>query len=443
MNDDEASDYEAIVERLLTLHPRRIDLSLDRMWRLLKALGEPQRRVPPVIHVAGTNGKGSVVAFMRAALEASGRSVHVYTSPHLVRFNERFRIGAPGRGELLSDRALAQALTEVERANAGAPVTVFEVETAAAFLLFSRRQADVLLLEVGLGGRLDATNVIERPLASVVTPVSMDHLEFLGDTIEAIAAEKAAIFRSGVPAIVAPQSDAALAVIERQAMKVRAPLKIAGQHWNVHKERGRLVYQDDDGLLDLPAPRLAGPHQFDNAGTAIAALRAAGLGLPASAFEQGLVKAEWPARMQRLAHGTLKDLLPEGSELWLDGGHNADGGRAVASAVGEIEERVPRPLVLIVGMLTTKDAAGFLRNFAGLARRVIAVPIPKQDKSYTGEALANVAREAGIPADSADTLQDALRAIGALALAPPPRVLIAGSLYFAGEALRQNGTPPD
>jgi dihydrofolate synthase / folylpolyglutamate synthase len=443
MNDDEASDHKAIVERLLTLHPRRIDLSLDRMWRLLKALGEPQRHVPPVIHVAGTNGKGSVVAFIRAALEASGRSVHVYTSPHLVRFNERFRIGAPGRGELVSDRALAQALTEVERANAGAPVTVFEVETAAAFLLFSRHPADVLLLEVGLGGRLDATNVIEQPLASVVTPVSMDHLEFLGDTIEAIAAEKAAIFRRGVPAIVAPQSDAALAVIERQAMKVRAPLKVAGQHWSVHKERGRLVYQDDDGLLDLPAPRLAGLHQFDNAGTAIAALRAAGLGLSASAFEQGLVKAEWPARMQRLAHGALKDLLPEGSELWLDGGHNADGGRVVASAVGELEERVPRPLVLIVGMLTTKDAAGFLRNFAGLARRVIAVPIPDQDKSYAGAALAKAAHEVGIPADSAGTLQDALRSVDALALAPPPRVLIAGSLYFAGDALKQNGTPPN
>ncbi len=432
------SDYETIIARLLALHPKRIDLSLDRMWRILDALGHPERRVPPAIHVAGTNGKGSVVAFMRAILEAAGQRVHVYTSPHLVRFNERFRIG----GVLVSDADLAELLAEVERANAGEPITVFEVETAAAFLLFARHQADVLLLEVGLGGRLDATNVIEKPLASVVTPVSMDHLEFLGDSIEKIAAEKAGIFRRGVPAVIAPQADAALAVIERKAETVRAPRHVAGQHWHVHKERGRLVYQDDDGLLDLPAPRLFGPHQFDNAGTAIAALRAAGLRLPQSAFEAGMAKAEWPARMQRLAQGALRDMIPEGAELWLDGGHNAEGGRAVAAALGDLEERVPRPLVLVVGMLSTKDCAGFLRNFAGLARRVIAVPIPHQEKSLSGEAVADAARSVGIPADAAATLKDALRAVERLALQPAPRILLTGSLYFAGEVLSQNGTPP-
>ena len=438
--------YEPIINRLLTLHPKRIDLSLDRMWRILDKLGHPERRIPPVIHVAGTNGKGSTVAFMRAVLEAAGRSVHVYTSPHLVRFNERFRLGAQNPqesgGKLVSDEALADALMECERANGSEPITVFEIETAAAFLLFARNPADVTLLEVGLGGRLDATNVIDKPLACAITPISMDHLEFLGDTIEKIAAEKAAILKRDVPAAIAPQSDAVLAVIEKEALRVRAPLRVAGEHWNVHGERGRLVYQDDDGLLDLALPKLVGRHQTDNAGTAIAALRASGLGLPLAAFEAGLARAEWPARMQRLAQGKLKALLPPESELWLDGGHNADGARAVAVALGDLEERVPRPLVMIVGMLTTKDSSGFLRNFAGLARRVIAVPIPRQEKSVPAETLVDIARSVGIPAESRDTLEMALAAVVRLDLAPAPRVLITGSLYLAGEVLALNGTPP-
>jgi dihydrofolate synthase/folylpolyglutamate synthase len=437
------SAYQPIIERLLTLHPKRIDLSLDRMWRILDALGHPERRIPPVIHVAGTNGKGSTVAFMRAMLEAAGRSVHVYTSPHLVRFNERFRIGAPGGGELVSDEALAEALLECERANGGEPITVFEIETAAAFLLFSRNPADVTLLEVGLGGRLDATNVIDKPLASAITPVSMDHLEFLGDAIEKIAAEKAGILKRGVPAAIAPQPEAALAVIERAAHGLRAPLRICGEQWHVHSERGRLVYQDDDGLLDLPLPKLPGRHQLDNAGTAIATLRAAGFALPMQAFETGLGKAEWPARMQHLSHGALKQLVPAGSELWLDGGHNTDGGRAIAAALGDLEERVPRPLVIIVGMLTTKDNVGFLRNFTGLARRVIAVPIPRQEKSVPPETLVDIARGIGLPADSRDSLEAALIATGHLGLMPAPRILITGSLYLAGEVLALNGTPPE
>jgi dihydrofolate synthase/folylpolyglutamate synthase len=435
--------YDSIIARLLTLHPRRIDLSLDRMWRILDALGHPERRLPPLIHVAGTNGKGSAIAFMRAVLEASGRSVHVYTSPHLVRFNERYRLGAPGGGKLVSDEALAAALEECERVNGAEPITVFEIETAAAFLLFSRHHADALLLEVGLGGRLDATNVIERPLASVITPVSMDHLEFLGDTIEKIAEEKAAILRPGVPAAIAPQSGRVLAVIERQARRVRAPLRVAGEHWNVHEERGRLVYQDDDGLLDLPLPKLNGRHQLDNAGVAIAALRATGLALPLPAFEAGIARADWPARMQLLGHGNLKALAPPGSELWLDGGHNAEGGRAVAAALGDLEERVPRPLVLIVGMLASKDSTGFLRNFAGIARRIIAVPIPRQDKSLPAENVAAAARGVGLPAESHASLEEALAAVGRLDLEPAPRILITGSLYLAGEVLALNGTPPE
>jgi dihydrofolate synthase/folylpolyglutamate synthase len=437
------SAYDPILARLLALHPKRIDLSLDRMWRILDALGHPERRLPPVIHVAGTNGKGSAIAFMRAVLEAAGRSVHVYTSPHLVRFNERYRLGAPGGGKLVSDEALAAALEECERANGGAPITVFEMETAAAMLLFSRNPADVLLLEVGLGGRLDATNVVERPLGCVITPVSMDHLEFLGDTLEKIAAEKAAILKPGVPAAIAPQSDAVLAVIEREAKRVRAPLQVAGEHWSVHAERGRLVYQDDDGLLDLPTPKLNGRHQFDNAGVAVAALRAAGMAIPLAAFESGIAKADWPARLQLLSHGQLKALAPAGSELWLDGGHNADGARAVAAALGDLEERVPRPLVLVVGMLATKDCEGFLRNFAGLARRVIAVPIPRQDKSLSADEVADAARRVGIPAESCDGIESALAAIGRLGLDPPPRILITGSLYLAGEVLARNGTPPE
>jgi dihydrofolate synthase/folylpolyglutamate synthase len=435
--------YDSIIARLLTLHPKRIDLSLDRVWRILDRLGHPERRLPPVIHVAGTNGKGSAIAFMRAVLEAAGRSVHVYTSPHLVRFNERFRLGAAGGGTLVGDEALAGALTECERANGGEPITVFEIETAAAFLLFSRHPADVVLLEVGLGGRLDATNVIERPLACAITPVSMDHLEFLGDTLEKIAEEKAAILKAGVPAAIAPQPDSVLAVIERQAKRVRAPLRVAGEHWSVHEERGRLVYQDDDGLLDLPVPKLAGRHQLDNAGTAIATLRAAGLALPLSAFETGIAKAEWPARMQLLTQGALKALAPAESELWLDGGHNVEGGRAVAAALGDLEERVPRPLVLIVGMLATKDCPGFLRNFAGIARRVVAVPIPRQENSIAAADLADLARAVGIPAECRDSLEAALAATGRLELAPAPRILITGSLYLAGEVLALNGTPPE
>jgi dihydrofolate synthase/folylpolyglutamate synthase len=431
----------AIHARLLALHPKRIDLSLGRIQRMLAALGHPERRLPPVIHVAGTNGKGSTVAFARAILEAAGKRAHVYTSPNLVRLNERFRIARTGGGKFVEDDELADVLSECEAKNGDAPITVFEIETAAAFLLFTRHPADFLLLEVGLGGRLDATNVMDKPLASVITRVSLDHRDFLGDTIESIAAEKAGILKPGVPAVIASQTRQALAVIERQAARVKAPLSIAGENWTATEERGRLVYQDDDGLLDLPAPRLYGRHQFENAGTAIATLRVGGLKLPPAAFEQGMLRVDWPARMQRLSQGRLAPLLPAESELWLDGGHNADGGRAIAAALADLEERVSRPLILIVGMLSTKDAEGFLRNFTGLARRVITVPI-HQDKALPPAALADIARGIGIPALARDDVESALVTIGKLELAPAPRVLITGSLYLAGEVLDANGTPP-
>jgi dihydrofolate synthase / folylpolyglutamate synthase len=435
------SSIGAIHARLLALHPKRIDLSLARIERLLARLGHPERHVPPVIHVAGTNGKGSTVAFARAILEAADKRVHVYTSPNLVRLNERFRIGRGGGGTFVEDDELADVLSTCEAKNGDEPITVFEMETAAAFMLFSRHPADMLLLEVGLGGRLDATNVVEQPLACVITRVSLDHRDFLGDTIAAIAGEKAGILKPGVPAAIASQTREALAAIERQASRVKAPLVIAGESWTATEERGRLVYQDDDGLLDLPAPRLYGRHQFENAGTAIAALRIGGLKLPATAFERGMLRVDWPARMQRLAQGRLPPLLPPESELWLDGGHNADGGRAIAAALADLEERVSRPLIVVVGMLATKDAQGFLRNFAGLVRRVIAVPI-HQDKAIPATELADIARGIGIPALARDTIESALLTIGKLELAPAPRVLITGSLYLAGEVLQDNGTPP-
>ena len=434
---------DEIVARLNALHPKRIDLSLDRVQRLLAALGSPERKLPPVIHVAGTNGKGSTIAFLRTILEAADKCVHVYTSPHLVRFNERFRLGEPGEGKLVSDEELAATLEECERVNEGHAITVFEITTAVGMLLFARHPADVLLMEVGLGGRLDATNVVGNPLATIVTPISIDHTDFLGDTLEKIATEKAGIFKRGVPAIIAAQSRDVLAVLERQAARLSAPMKVAGEDWTATEERGRLVYQDEEGLLDLPAPKLYGRHQFENAGLAIAALRAIPLfKIPPAAFEAGLIKTDWPARLQRLGQGSLAELAPAGSELWLDGGHNPDGGRAIAAALADLEERVSRPLVLIVGMLASKDCEGFLRNFAGLARRLIAVPVAGAENGLTAETVADCARSIGLSASSRDNLDEALEAVRKLDLDPPPRILITGSLYLAGEVLRMNGTLP-
>jgi dihydrofolate synthase/folylpolyglutamate synthase len=434
---------DATLARLLALHPKRIDLSLDRIWRLLERLDHPEAKLPPIIHVAGTNGKGSTVAFARAILEAAGQRVHVYTSPHLVHFNERIRLGAEGGGRLVADAELDAALTECERVNAGEPITFFEITTAAGMLLFSRHSADVLLLEVGLGGRLDATNVVERPFASVITPVSLDHADFLGDELAGIAREKAGIVKRGVPLVVAPQSPEALHEIEAAAERARAPLRAYGQDWMVSEERGRLVYQDDDGLLDLPAPRLFGRHQYINAGTAIAALRAARIRLPTDVYETGLIRADWPARMQRLTQGKLAALVAQDGELWLDGGHNPDGGRAIAAALADLEERVPRPLVLIVGMLASKDYEGFLRNFSGLARRLFAIVVPGQEKSLPTSAIVEAAARIGIASEASEGVEAALQSAAALALDPPPRILIAGSLYLAGEVLARNGTAPE
>ncbi len=435
---------DAIMARFLALHPKLIDLSLGRLERLLAALGEPHRKLPPVIHVAGTNGKGSTVAFMRAILEAAGLVVHVYTSPHLVRFHERIRLGAPGGGHLVAESTLVDAFRRCEAANAGLPITVFEMTTAAAFLLYSEHPAHVLLLEVGLGGRADATNVVEKPLATVVTPVSMDHSEYLGDTVAKIAFEKAGIFKRGVPSVIGLQEHPeALAVLERQAARTGARVFVGGQDFHVSEENGRLVYQDEDGLLDLPLPRLPGRHQHINAGTAIAALRAASFGrLPAAAFDAGVAGADWPARLQRLTRGRLTLLVPPEAELWLDGGHNPDGGKALAAAMAEFEERRALPLVMIVGMLGTKDSLGFLEPFAGLAQEVIAVPMTTQTAARPAGEVAKIAEAAGLPARPAASIEEALSIVAQRAWPEPPRILVCGSLYLAGEVLAANGTPP-
>src|SRR5689334_12606176 len=335
----ESSD--ALIARFLALHPKTIDLSLERIERLLARLGHPERRLPPVIHVAGTNGKGSTIAYLRAILEASGLRVHVYTSPFLVRINECYRLGRNGGGALVGDDELRAVLEHCEQANKGEPITIFEAETAAAFCLFAQHPVDVVLLEVGLGGRLDSTNVVEAPLATVIAPISMDHTDFLGDTLTAIAGEKAAIIKRQVPVVCAEQFPEAMDVVEAQAARMRAPLHAAGQQWHVGVERGRLVYQDDRGLMDLAAPKLFGRHQFENAGLAIATLRVQNaFKIEPAAFEAGIVHAEWPARMQRLASGALLEQAPQGCEIWLDGGHNAEGGRVAAAALGDLEERV-------------------------------------------------------------------------------------------------------
>ena len=412
---------------MLELHPKLIDLTLDRVHRLLEATGHPERALPPVIHVAGTNGKGSTLAMIRAGLEAGGETCHVYTSPHLARFHERIRLA----GTLIAEDALSQILDDCLAANGSTPITFFEITTVAAFLAFARTPADWTLLEVGLGGRLDATNVIDTPRLTIITPVDLDHQQFLGETVAAIAGEKAGILKRGVPCVVAPQHEDALEVIEARAAKLGAPLLVHGQHWHVTTEHGRLVYQDEDGLLDLPLPVLPGPHQVQNAGTALAALRALGKG--DAAAEAAMTRAEWPARMQRLRHGPLVEAAGS-CELWLDGGHNPAGGRAVAATLRGMPSR---PTHLVCGMLGTKDVQGYLAPLAQVADSLTAVTIPDSDATLPADVTAGHARAVGLPAATAETT---LAAVTQLAAAHPgARLLICGSLYLAGDVLKENG----
>lgn len=419
---------DAILTRLMSLHPKIIDLTLERVERLLAALGHPEAVLPPVIHIAGTNGKGSTQAMLRAGFEAAGQKVHAYTSPHLARFHERIRVA----GEIIPEPQLAALLDECERANSGAAITFFEITTCAAFLGFARAPADWTLLEVGLGGRLDATNVLARPRLTIITPVSIDHQQYLGETLPEIAGEKAGIIKRGVPVIVGPQDEAGLAVIEARAARLGAPVLAYGQHWHVAEENGRLIYQDERGLLDLPLPNLPGPHQIVNAGAAITALRA--LGLDDTACEAAVTRAEWPARMQRLRQGPLAQSAP-GVELWLDGGHNPAGGIAVAATLA----RMPaRPTHLICGMLNTKDVTGYLRPLAAQAVSLTAVSIPGEANTLPAAETEAAARAAGFARTA--TAPDVAEALAQIAAADPQaRVLICGSLYLAGQVLKQNG----
>ncbi len=415
---------DALLARMMQFHPKIIDLTLERVWRLLAALDHPERALPPVVHVAGTNGKGSVLAMLRAGLEGAGARAHVYTSPHLARFHERIRLA----GDLIDEATLSAILDECLAANGPDPITFFEITTCAAFLAFTRTPADYTLLETGLGGRLDATNVIDRPELTIITPVSLDHQQYLGETLPEIASEKAGILKRGVPCVVGPQDDAALSVIEARAARLGAPLLAYGQHWHVGVEAGRLVYQDESGLLDLPLPVLPGPHQIANAGMALAALRA--LGRDAGA-EAAMTEAHWPARMQRLRRGPLTDLLPQG-RLWLDGGHNPAAGAALAACLQGMG-----PVWLICGMLNTKDVAGFMRPLGPHTRHLYAVSIPGEAATLPAEETARIANHTGLTASPAASVTAALGTIAARD--PQAQVLICGSLYLAGHVLRENG----
>ena len=417
---------DVILDRMMSLHPKIIDLTLDRVWRLLEALGNPQDALPPVIHIAGTNGKGSTQAMIRAGLEAAGKSVHAYTSPHLARFHERIRLA----GELISEPDLTAVLDECYAANGGEDITYFEITTCAALLAMSRVKADFTLLEVGLGGRLDATNVVANPALTMITPISIDHEQFLGNTLAKIAGEKAGIIKRGVPCIVGPQDDAAMEVIEDTARRLGAPLFAHGQHWHITQERGRLIYQDETGLRDLPLPNLPGDHQVQNAGAALAALRHLDMG--DTALEGAVRQAQWPARMQRLKSGPLINAAPQ-AELWLDGGHNAAAGQALGRLLASLPAR---PTHLICGMLNTKDISGYLAPLAEQAESLTAISIPGEANTLPAEDTANASNAVGLPAQTADTALDALKVI--TAKTPAARVLICGSLYLAGAILREN-----
>lgn len=430
------------IDKLMGLHPKGFDLSLGRIKRLMERLGNPQEKLPPVIHIAGTNGKGSCAAFCRAILEAHGKSVHVHTSPHLVRWHERYRIA----GKLVDDATLTDAIKRVAHANNGEHITVFEILTAVMFVLFAEHRADVAIVEVGLGGRADATNIIENPAATVIMPIGLDHIAYLGDTVEKIAIEKGGIIKRNVPLIIGAQPYAsARDILEDMAYKRNAPAKIYGQDFHAYEEHGRLVFQSDVGLSDLPLPALPGRHQFANAAAAIMAVCAAGFDPDDNELEAAMNNVEWPARMQPLGAGPLTALAPEDSEFWLDGGHNPDAGVACAEYLAVREEAVGRPIFMICGMINTKDSVGYFRPYNGLVRRVLTVPVPSSDAGVDPVVLADQASEAGLTAEVASNVGDAIsRLTKQLDQAEPaPRILICGSLYLAGDVLRDNLTPPE
>ncbi len=445
-NTPAVSAAEQEIEKLMALHPKGFDLSLDRIRRLLEVLGNPHRKLPPVIHIAGTNGKGSTTAFCRALLEAAGLAVHVHTSPHLVHWHERYRIGSrTGPSRIVADEMFADALRRVAAANAGQQITVFEILTAVTFVLFSEQPADAVILEVGLGGRFDATNVVEKPAVSVIMPISLDHQPYLGDRVELIAAEKAGIMKRGCPVVIGKQEyERALDVLVETADRLSCPRSVYGQDFSAHEEFGRLIYQDEFGLADLPLPRLPGRHQIANAAAAIRAVKAAGFTLTDAMVEKAMATVEWPGRLQRLTEGQLLEFAPKDAEIWVDGGHNPGAGEVIAEAMAGFEERRARPLYLVTGMINTKDPVGYFRAFADIAEHVFTVPIRGSEVGLDPVALATSAFDAGLVAEPAGSVAEALAEIARrhVAGAVPPRILIGGSLYLVGDVLADNGTPP-
>ena len=449
MADSAKSDHpgvQAQLDRLEMLSPGRDILGLDRIREVLGRLGNPQDRLPPIFHVAGTNGKGSATAFCRALLEAAGLAVHVHTSPHLVAWHERYRIGVRnGRSAIVDDELFADALRRVAAANAGQTITVFEILTAVTFLLFSEQPADAVILEVGLGGRFDATNVVDKPAVSVIMPISLDHQPYLGDRVELIAAEKAGIMKRGCPVVIGRQEyDAALEVLSDTAERLSCPVSVYGQDYSGHEEFGRLIYEDEFGLADLPLPRLPGRHQIANAAAAIRAVKAAGFALTDAMIEKAMTTVDWPGRLQRLSEGRLLALAPQGSEVWVDGGHNPGAGEVIAEAMAGFEERQARPLYLVIGMINTKDPIGYFRAFADIAEHVFTVPIRGTDAGLDPVVLAQAAFDAGLIAEPMGSVEEALVEIAQRHTSEeePPRILIGGSLYLVGNVLADNGTPP-
>ncbi|MDB9991130.1 bifunctional folylpolyglutamate synthase/dihydrofolate synthase [Amylibacter sp.] len=417
---------DTILERLMTLHPKIIDLTLDRMTRLLDLLGSPEKALPPVIHIAGTNGKGSTQAMIRAGLEASGDICHAYTSPHLARFHERIFLA----GKTIAEQDLANYLSKCEKVNGKISITYFEITTCAALLAFSQNKADYTLLEVGLGGRLDATNVIEDPKITVITPISIDHQQYLGNTLSEIAFEKAGILKRNCFAIIGPQEDEALNVIEARALEVGATCKIYGQHWHVWEENGRLIFQDENGLLDLPLPKLIGAHQVQNAGIALATLRY--LGKDRSSYDGAMLNADWPARMQKLKNGPLITLAPD-AEIWLDGGHNKAAGHALSEAISRLQSR---KLFLIVGMLNTKDVMGYMQPLLNKSSDLYGVSIPGEAATMSAQETVDIAKDVGFKAIVSENVESAIKDI--IKYDHNARILICGSLYLAGNILKEN-----
>lgn len=422
---------DTILARLTALHPKIIDLSLDRIERLLAALGNPERNLPPVVHVAGTNGKGSVIAYLRSFLEAAGYKVHAYTSPHLVRFNERIRVA----GELIADDDLAAVLSECEAANGGEPITFFEVTTAAALLAFSRTPADVVLLETGLGGRLDATNVIEKPALTVLTSVSLDHHQYLGDSLKDIMGEKAGILKPGVPCVVASQQRESMKILKPRAKALDVPLVLEGEDFFARTRPDGMVFEGVSGPVALPAPALVGAHQVRNAGVALACIeQLKDFSVPEAALGQGLRTVTWPARLQRLSHGPLADLLPDGWELWLDGGHNVGAAKTLSQQARAWRDK---PLYLVLGMLDGKDPVGYLKALKGRVKVLRCIDIPDQPSAVGANQLAAMAETLIVDVAPSDSLHYAVKGLS-VTQPGPARILIAGSLYLAGHVLAEN-----